>query len=191
MNYFKRVFSIANYKFLVKELSLIQSDVAERCICASLKPFIEKEIQKNKKYQNYHVDVEYNRNAGHVKTIINDKEEIINITCDLIVHSRGENENYDNLLALEMKKSYRSNEEKNQDRNRLIALTKSTSTNEIWSYGEKTYPRHVCGYSLGIYYEIDLPNEIIIIEYYIQGKLVEKFEKKFINVKKKKRRLSE
>lgn len=183
MDYFKKVFSIANNKFLVKELLLIQSDVTERCICASLKPFIENEIHKNKKYLNYHVDVEYNRNVGHVKTIINNKEEILNITCDLIVHSRGENENHDNLIALEMKKSYRSNEEKNEDRNRLIALTKSTSTNEIWSYDGKTYPKHVCGYSLGIYYEIDLPNEMIIIEYYIQGMLVEKFEKKFIKRK--------
>lgn len=187
MNYFKKTFSIANNKFLAKELSLIKSDVSERCICASLKPFIEHEMWKNLKYEKYYVDVEYNRNAGHVKTIINDKEEIIRITCDLIVHSRGENENHDNLIALEMKKSYRSQKEKDEDRNRLIALTKSTSTDEIWSYDGKAFPQHVCGYSLGVYYEIDIPNEIIMIEYYIQGKLVEKFYKKFLNVNKKRR----
>lgn len=31
---------------------------------------------------------------------------------------------------------------------------------------EKTFPRYVCGYKLGIYYEIDLPIRIILIEYY-------------------------
>ncbi|WP_315121288.1 hypothetical protein [uncultured Clostridium sp.] len=187
MDYFKKIFGIANNKFLFKELSLIKSDVSERCICASLKPFIEYELQKNLIYEKYYVDVEYNRNAGHIKTIINDKEEVINITCDLIVHSRGENAEHDNLIALEMKKSYRSQKEKDADRNRLIALTRSTSTHEIWSYDGKTYPQHVCGYSFGVYYEIDIPNEIIMIEYYMKGRMVEKFYKKFKNVNKKRR----
>lgn len=31
----KKIFDLANSKFLSKELSLIESDVSERCICAS------------------------------------------------------------------------------------------------------------------------------------------------------------
>lgn len=187
MDYIKKIFSISNNKFLFKELSLIKSGVSERCICASFKSFIEYELQKSLMYKKYYVDVEYNRNAGHIKTIINDKEQIININCDLIVHSRGENEEHDNLIALEMKKSYRSQEEKDSDRNRLISLTKPVSTNEVWSYDGKTFPQHVCGYYLGVYYEIDIQNEIIIIEYYMQGRMVEKYYKKFMNINKKRR----
>ena len=81
--YDKKIFDLANSKFLSKELSLIESDVSERCICASLKGYLEKKsIQK---YKKYHVDVEYNRNAGHVKTIINSDFKAIQVTCDLII----------------------------------------------------------------------------------------------------------
>ena len=90
--YDKKIFDLANSKFLSKELSLIESDVSERCICASLKGYLEKEIEKYSKYKKYHVDVEYNRNAGHVKTIINSDFKVIQVTCDLIIHSRGEDE---------------------------------------------------------------------------------------------------
>ncbi|HBI6976413.1 MAG: hypothetical protein E7F17_13385 [Clostridium perfringens] len=173
----KEIFEVANQKFLEKEIELIKSEVSERSICAALKPFIEKELQKNLIYKDYNVDVEYNRNAGNIKTIINEKEEVISITCDLIVHSRGKLEN-DNIMALEMKKSYRLKEEKESDRKRLIALTKPKSTNEVWSYDGKTFPKHVCGYSLGIYYEIDIKNNLIIIEYYTNGKMINNFIKK-------------
>jgi len=177
----KKIFDLANSKFLLKELSLIESDVSERCICASLKGYLEKEIEKYLKYKKYHVDVEYNRNAGHVKTIINSDFKVIQVTCDLIIHSRGEDEKNDNLIALEMKKSYQSEENKNADRERLIALTRSENTNDVWSFDGKTFPRYVCGYKLGIYYEIDLPNRIILIEYYRGGNLVGKDIKRLKN----------
>lgn len=41
-----------------------------------------------------------------------------------------------------------------------MILTKPTSTNDTWSYNGKTFPQYVCGYLLGIYYKIDLPNAI-------------------------------
>lgn len=177
----KKIFDLANSKFLSKELSLIESDVSERCICARLKGYLEKEIEKYSKYKKYHVDVEYNRNAGHVKTIINSDFKVIQVTCDLIIHSRGEDEKNDNLIALEMKKSYQSEEKKNADRERLIALTRSEKNNDVWSFDGKTFPRYVCGYKLGIYYEIDLPNRIILIEYYRGGNLVGKDIKRLKN----------
>lgn len=181
----KKIFNTANKIFLSKEIDLIKSNVSERCLCASLKSYIEHELINTETYKNYYVDTEYNRNAGRIKTIIDGELEVIKITCDLIVHSRGENQDKDNLIAVEIKKSYRSKEEKDADRKRLIALTKSTSTNEVWSYDEKTFPKHVCGYFLGIYYEIDISKQLAIIEYYVEGKLVERYYEKLKNIGEK------
>ena len=70
---------------------------------------------ENKKWrtsaQQYKVDVEYNRNDGALKTaIVGENSVIKSIVCDLILHSRGRIPRQDNLIALEMKKSYRSEE---------------------------------------------------------------------------------
>ena len=94
--------------------------------------------------------MEYNRNNGKIKTIKNSKEEIITINCDLIIHSRGEIIEQDNLLALEMKKSTAPKEEKLKDKERLMALTKDTF-DDVWPFDGKTLPEHVCRYILGIY----------------------------------------
>ena len=74
-----------------------------------------------------------------------------------------------NLLALEMKKSYRSKKEKDADRNRLECLTKD-SFNHEWSFDGTEPPEHVCRYAIGIYYEIDFDKNTISIEYYRKGK---------------------
>lgn len=60
--------------------------------------------------------------------------------------------------------------EKNQDRKRLIALTKNFF-DDIWIFDGTTLPDHVCRYVLGVYYEINLELRIVEIEYYHQGKL--------------------
>ena len=127
---------------------------------------------------NYHVDVEYNRNQGRIKTIIADDFSIVNITCDLIVHSRGENIEQDNLICLEMKKSSRPNKEKIKDKERVRILTKD-SYDDIWSYDGKTLPEHVCRYVLGIYYEINYGEKMISIEYYSKGEFVNQYFLRF------------
>ncbi len=76
-----------------------------------------------------------------------------------------------------MKKSYRIKKEKEDDRARLTALTRD-SYDGVWSFDGKTLPEHVCGYDLGIYYEIDLKTRLIYIEYYVKGELVEKHKEK-------------
>lgn len=43
-------------------------------------------------------------------TTINGEMKEITIQCDLIVHSRGTNKQRDNLIAVEMKKSYQTQE---------------------------------------------------------------------------------
>ena len=131
------------------------------------------EIQ-NSKYSQYYVDTEYNRNNGKVKTIYNDDLKVVSIVCDLIVHSRGKIVEKDNLIALEMKKAYRKVCEKERDKARLVALTKD-SYDEVWSFDGKTLPEHVCGYELGIYYEIDRKRSSIYVEYYAKGKKLKSY----------------
>ena len=182
----KEIFNKANDIFLYNSKRLIYDDVAERTICADLQDYIKRELKKTS-YRKYHVDVEYNRNCGHVKTTINGEMKEIKIQCDLIVHSRGEIEERDNLIALEMKKAYQKDEEKNSDRDRLCALTKPRHDPNTFSYDGKTFPEHVCGYGLGVYYEIDKDNKTVLIEYYKNGKKFESYEKKIENAGKKRR----
>ena len=83
--------------------------------------------------------------------------EEITINCDLLVHSRGENLEADNLIALEMKKSNFSKDAKDRDRARLKALT-STQDKRLLDETIKKFPENVCGYKLGIYYEVNFKN---------------------------------
>jgi hypothetical protein len=165
------LFLNANNRFLERNLSLFLDQVNERAICGALSQHLNEAIH-NSDFSNYYTDTEYNRNEGKVKTIINDEYEVVSINCDLIVHSRGNIINQDNLIALEMKKSTRTDYEKEKDRKRLIALTKE-SYDDVWSNDGTALPEHVCGYLLGIFYEIDLTNLIIYLEFYQRGRLFE------------------
>lgn len=84
----------------------------------------------------------------------------------------------DNLIAIEMKKSNAPEEEKQNDKDRLKALTKD-SFDDIWSFDGTTLPEHVCRYTIGIYYEINFSKRKIVLEYYKQGEL---FEKQTLNI---------
>lgn len=91
------------------------------------------------------------------------------INCDLIVHSRGQN-NRDNLIVLEIKKLIVEEDDKQKDRERLKCLTTSPGADvEIYSADGKTFPKYVCGYGLGVYYEIDFATRRVSIEYYEEG----------------------
>ena len=145
-----QIFKQANTRFLIENISSIEKDVAEECLCSSLSKCLEK-VMEEKGIRGYYADANYNRNEDMYKTIINDKYEVIRIKCDLIVHSRGENTTQDNLLAIEMKK--KSNpKDRIIDKERLKIMTKNTY------YGEVIFeelPRHICRYSLGLFYDID------------------------------------
>ena len=150
------IFERANKRFLGENVSSIKSNVAERSLCSTLAQCLYLEIS-NSNFSRYHVDVEYNRNKGKVKTIYNDNLEVVSIVCDLI--------------ALEMKKAYRPMKEKEKDRARLVALTKE-SYDGVWSFDGRVLPEHVCGYKLGIYYEIDNKKNSLLIEYYVRGEKI-------------------
>jgi hypothetical protein len=173
-----KVFEEACKGFLKEQSAFILSGVSERALCGELMKYLILEISKTP-FSEYYVDVEYNRKeGGRLKTIKNSEELVIPITCDIIVHSRGENIEQDNLIAIEMKKSTHSQREKNKDRERLIALTKDSFDN-IWSYDGKTFPEHVCRYMIGVYFEINLESKIVEIEYYMKGILQKKYRRSF------------
>ena len=163
------IFDNANKSFLNNEKDLILSWINERTLCWTLSQYLRDEI-KISAFSTYYSDVEYNRNNWNLKTIKDSQENIINIICDIIVHSRWENIEQDNLIAIEMKKSTWSKSEKQKDKDRLIALTKDTY-DDIWSYDWETFPEHVCGYILGVYYEININSRKIYIEFYKRGNL--------------------
>lgn len=174
----EKLFEDANRNFLQKDKELLHSRVSERTLCGALMLHIHDIIEKDEFYKSYHVDVEYNRNKGSIKTIyktvVGSGEQIIPINCDLIVHSRGNFIEQDNLLAIEMKKSERPLKEKNKDRDRLSALTKD-SFDDVWAWDGKNSPEHVCGYMLGVYYEINYTKNEILVEYYRKGEKVKSY----------------
>lgn len=176
-----KLFEEANCNLLKIDGDLFATQVSERTLCGALMLHIHDLIKDDYNYNGYCVDVEYNRNKGGVKTIRktirNANEEIIKINCDIILHSRGNRIEQDNLLAIEMKKSTRTNIEKQKDKERLIALTKDTF-DDIWAWNGRNLPEHVCRYVLGVYYEINYRRNEITIEYYRKGKKVKAYTQK-------------
>ncbi len=154
--------------FVKQEKRSLLDDVSERNSCARLGYYLQKRSDEAG-ITGYYADPDYNRKqGGQVKTILDENFEVITIQSDLLLHSRGEVVGRDNLIAIEMKKSYRSQSEKDDDRKRLRAMTKKSDG--VWAYDGKTHPEHVCGYMLGIFIEVDLRSSSISVEYYRNGK---------------------
>lgn len=167
----RKLFIHANHLMFMRDFSEIKRDVSERSICANLKEMISY-LLPHYGFYGYYADVEYNR-AGESdikQTLINGVPD--NIICDLIVHSRGEKQK-DNLLCIEMKKSYATKASKKSDKDRLSALT-SHNLNIV-----KDGKHYVADYELGIFYEINLNKKVIIIEYYEDGNLSNKLTMPF------------
>ena len=168
----KAIFERAFREFLSREHSGIQIRVNERSLCGRLGIYLEN-AGRRAGLKGYYADTEYNRKQdGRVKTILDSKQHVIRINCDLILHSRGEIVARDNLIAVEIKKADRPEREKDSDRARLRALTKASYDN-VWSYDGKTLPEHVCGYELGFFIQIDARKSTFTIEEFRHGGLVE------------------
>ena len=165
---FERAFQL----FLPNERNNITNQVHERNLCGRLAIRLEA-VAFEFELKGYYADTEYNRNLnGKVKTILDGEMEVVAITCDLILHSRGECIPRDNLIAVEMKKNSRPPATKDADRKRLRALTKS-SYDDVWSNDGIALPEHVCGYDIGIYAELDVRNQRFMVEEYREGNLFE------------------
>lgn len=154
--------------FFEREAAQIIKDINERNLCGRMAYYLQ-ERAKAWGLDGYYADPEYNRKQeGRVKTIINGQSKVVPITCDLILHTRGESIQNDNLIAVELKKSDRSEDEKQKDRERLMALTKS-SYDGVWYNDGTAHPEHVCGYRLGVYLELDRFARTAILERYQGG----------------------
>jgi hypothetical protein len=166
----KRMFSATLKLFLELERENIISDVNERTLCGRFATYLQRAADESG-LKGYFADVEYNRNLGRVKTILDAEKRVVSIVCDVILHSRGKIVRRDNLIALEMKKAQRPSGEKVEDRNRLRALTKASYDN-IWSADGGVLPEHVCGYQLGYYLELDSRATTYLLEEYRSGELL-------------------
>ena len=154
--------------FFKNEINSILADVSERNLCARLAMHFENQM-KVAGLVGYYADPEYNRKQeGRVKTILNGNMEVISITCDLIIHSRGEIVAKDNLIAIEMAKPNKSTAEMQDDRNRLMALTKA-SYDGVWSNDGIAHPEHVCGYVKGLFLIVDRQARHAHLESYAHG----------------------
>src|SRR3546814_1236198 len=103
----------------------------------------------------------------------------VRITCDLILHSRGRVVERDNLIAIEMKRLSHPEREKQKDRVRLRALTK-TSYDDVWSADGRALPEHVCGYGLGYFVELDADRRKFRVEEYQLGHLSGEIHRVFL-----------
>lgn len=157
-----QIFRIAFDEFLKRERANIINDIAERNLCGRLMIYMERS-KDNHGLADYFTDIEYNRKHGEVKTIIDSHYNVLKITCDLILHSRG-TLNPDNLIAIEMKKKHHKKADKDADRERLVALTMQENV-----YPIEQIPEHVSGYELGLFIELDITDAQYLIEIYQGG----------------------
>lgn len=171
----EEIFNEAFARFLTEERALILNGTSERALCCRLAMKLEDSIKKME-MNGYYADAEYNRNHGEVKRIRRRGGECIEITTDVIVHSRGENLNQDNLIAIEMKKSTLSSADKQRDRERLEVLT--GADDQILGIG-KTNPKHVSGYKLGVFIDLNLRAKSAIVEFYGKGALRNSLNRSF------------
>lgn len=171
------VFEAAFARFLERETHEVLEGVNERANCGRLAIYLHEAAKEHGVPAAYVVDVEYNRKQqGQIKTIMNGTGKVIRVNCDVILHSRGAMLKQDNLIAIEMKKVDRPEGEKQSDRERLQALTK-TSFDNLWNGDGLTPPEHVCGYALGVFIELNRFTHKCKIEYYKEGALDEQATK--------------
>lgn len=170
----RQLFRRAFDDFCVEEAANILNGVSERNLCQRLAFPLERRAHAAG-LQEYKADAEYNRNNdGRLKTIVGENMETVNVTCDLILHSRGTNREQDNLIALEMKRSSHPAAEKHKDRTRLMALTREPWEG-VWSADGSANPEHVCGYLVGFFSELESRGRRFRIEEYVRGELTDRF----------------
>ena len=149
------IFERAKNEFLEKEKDIIKNDTNERTLTQRLAFYLELQLRKNIKYENYSVDCEYNRKEEDIKRLKfgknTDKKEIY---PDIIVHQRKIK---NNLIAIEMKKTTSRNTDKIKDIEKLEALT------------DRKNDYH---YTLGIYFELDITDNNNIINFFVDGEVI-------------------
>ena len=170
----KELFWVVHKAFLKNHKALLDGKLSERCLCGALMYELNKQLEM-KGYNDYYADVEFNKvgkkkkNGKCIKLLPDNEGALKRIFTDIIVHSRGQASS-DNLIALEMKKCRAKMLSKDNDRERLMQLTKQDAVFNN---------RYIYRYKLGIYYEIDLKKEEILVEFYQDGSKMEEKVSKF------------
>ena len=153
--------------FLIEDAANIRNNISERNLCSRLAMQFQ-QLLPSYNLKAYYADTEYNRKQeGKIKTIVLGDTRVIRVTCDLIVHSRGE-QGRDNLIAIEMAKPDKTAEQIDSDRMRLMALTKR-SFDDVSSYDGVAHPAHVCGYLLGAFIMVDRAKAVASVEFFEDG----------------------
>ena len=156
------IFEKAKEKFLKEEKEIIEINVNERTLSARLmfhlQTLLLNEIYQEN-YKEYSVDCEYNRRKEIVKILPKEYRELEKkdkqIYPDIILHQRN---NEKNLMIIEMKKTYSSDEGgKNENRDRLKFLTSLRKENKY-------------KYLLGIYFEVNKFPDKCKIEFFVKEK---------------------
>ena len=116
-------------------------EVSERNLCGRLAFHLENLMRQYDKdhnksfFKEYFADIEYNRmedldGKPLKKTVIFEDGTEETIICDMLVHSRGRNKKMDNLMALEMKRTY-NKDSVESDNKRLITMVSPPSSNVV------------------------------------------------------------
>ncbi|MHB9314066.1 hypothetical protein ACW0TP_04535 [Fusobacterium polymorphum] len=176
------IFEKVKEKFLKDEKEIIRIDVNERTLSARLmfhlQTLLLNEIYQEN-YKEYSVDCEYNRIneieykilkvCEYIEKTKNFEEVDKKVYPDIIVHKRNEN---NNLIVIEMKKVNSYIKKKENDKNRLKAMTNPRKLNNF-------------NYILGVYFEVDTTgNNNHIIEFFVNGKEYKKVENRINGILK-------
>lgn len=176
------IFEKVKEKFLKDEKEIIRIDVNERTLSARLmfhlQTLLLNEIYQEN-YKEYSVDCEYNRIneieykilkvCEYIEKTKNFEEVDKKVYPDIIVHKRNEN---NNLIVIEMKKVNSYIKKKENDKNRLKAMTNLRKLNNF-------------NYILGVYFEVDTTgNNNHIIEFFVNGKEYKKVENRINGILK-------
>lgn len=169
------IFEKAKNKFLKEEKEIIEINVNERTLSARLmfhlQTLLLNEIYQEN-YKEYSVDCEYNRRKEIVKILPKEYRELEKkdkqIYPDIILHQRN---NEKNLMIIEMKKTYSSDEGgKNENRDRLKFLTSLRKENKY-------------KYLLGVYFEVNKFPDKCKIEFFVKEKKYDYFVYKSLKSK--------
>ncbi len=167
-----KLFEEALHEFLGRERNNIIANISERNLCGRLMLYLDA-ARLRYELTDYYTDTEYNRNLGDIKRIRHSPTEFNIITCNLILHSRGQRD--DNLIAIEMKKKIHPTASKNADRMRLVALTRPRDAARRLSRRQD----HVYGYHLGLFLELNTEDAEYLLEVYQEGEKVSEHRSPF------------
>jgi len=164
------IFDRSFEEFLSRDWSLVLSGTEERNLCGRLAACIEKMKDEVGLYD-YWADTDYRYMKGRrVKTILYGEERVVEIGCDIILHSRGFFDR-DNLIAIEMKSLLRPEQARELSRERLMTMT-MVPNEEVRSADDLTLPEHVCGYELGVFIELEASRDQYRIEKFKEGQSI-------------------